>query len=208
MDTVEFRSDMDELNTEEKIKHAARKIFLQKGYAGTKTRDIAEEAGINIASLHYYFRSKEKLFEIVAGEAAQKLSGKIDEVLSGDLSIEEKIHLFVHEFSNFLLENPFLPLFILSEAQTNPKRANKILNVSKKLNFLALQLEELAEKGNIRPVKPVQLILNLSGLTTFPFIVRPILVNSKVIDEDDFKDIIEARKKMIPDLILGYLKQR
>jgi len=197
---------MGEISTEKKIKKAARKMFMQKGFSGTKTRDIAEEADINIASLHYYFRSKEKLFEIIASEAAQELSNKLDEVLEGEQSIDEIIRRFVDEFSNFLLNNPFLPLFILSEAQTNPQRANKILNVTSKLGFMAEQLEMLSQEGDIRPIEPVQLILNLSGLTTFPFIVRPVLENSGIVDEDKFQKIIETRKKMIPELILGYLK--
>jgi len=197
---------MGEISTEKKIKKAARKMFMQKGFSGTKTRDIAEEADINIASLHYYFRSKEKLFEIIASEAAQELSNKLDEVLEGEQSIDEIIRRFVDEFSNFLLNNPFLPLFILSEAQTNPKRANPILDVTSKLGFMAEQLEKLSQEGDIRPIEPVQLILNLSGLTTFPFIVRPVLENSGIVDEDKFQKIIETRKKMIPELILGYLK--
>jgi len=92
--------------------------------------------------------------------------------------IDKKIHRYVDEFSNFLLKNPFLPE----------------------------QLDKLAEEEDIRPIEPVQLILNLSGLTTFPFIVRPVLENSGIVDEDKFQKIIETRKKMIPELILGYLK--
>ena len=126
----------EDLSTEEKIKAAARTIFTKKGYAATRTRDIAEEAGINLALLNYYFRSKEKLFELVMMEKMASFFGSISPIL-GDtgLTLEEKIELVAEKYTRVLTENPDLPLFILSEIRMNPDQFvnrlpfNKILNL-------------------------------------------------------------------------------
>src|SRR6187455_237945 len=105
-----------DLSTEEKIKSAARLVFTKKGYAATRTRDIADEAGINLALLNYYFRSKEKLFDIVMMENLQKfllvLGGALRDEKS---SLTEKVALIANNYVDMLKSNPDLPIFILSE---------------------------------------------------------------------------------------------
>src|SRR5580698_3307924 len=109
-----------EQSTEEKIKAAARKIFTKKGYAATRTRDIAEQAGLNLALLNYYFRSKEKLFEIVMIEKVQQLLAFMSPVLNNpDTSLHEKIDLITPSYIDMLLKNPDLPMFVLSEIKSN-----------------------------------------------------------------------------------------
>ena len=109
-----------ELSTEEKIIAAARKLFTQKGFSATKTRDIAEEAGINLALLNYYFRSKQNLFQIIIEEKFNQLFGVINPILSNnEISLEEKIETLVTNYTNMLLGNDDLPLFVLSEIKTN-----------------------------------------------------------------------------------------
>src|ERR1700733_14427652 len=96
-----------DISTEEKIKDAARLVFLKKGYAGTTTRDIAEEAGINLALLNYYFRSKEKLFELVMTEKLLKFFGIIFPVVNDqDTSLERKIELIANNYIDMILDNP------------------------------------------------------------------------------------------------------
>ena len=110
------------ISTEEKIKEAARKVFTTKGYSATRTRDIAEEAGINIALLNYYFRSKEKLFDLVMSEKAQKLFGVIAPIFNDrKTTLETKIELFTTTYIEMLIENHELPLFVLSEIRNNSK---------------------------------------------------------------------------------------
>src|SRR6187455_1667961 len=96
-----------DLSTEEKIKSAARLVFTKKGYAATRTRDIAEESGINLALLNYYFRSKEKLFHIVMEEKFQKLFGTIAPILMDNTTtLEKKVELFASTYIHMLSENP------------------------------------------------------------------------------------------------------
>src|SRR4249920_1132140 len=98
------------LSTEEKIKAAASKVFTKKGYAATRTRDIAEEAGLNLALLNYYFRSKEKLFELVMMEKMESFFGTIIPILNDtSLSLEQKIVAVSEKYTVVLLENPDLP---------------------------------------------------------------------------------------------------
>src|SRR5438874_9015673 len=100
-------------NTEERILTAAKKVFLKEGMAGARMQDIADEAGINKALLHYYFHNKEKLFDVIFMEAAQKLFPKISFIFESDLPVLEKIEHFADEYITVILENPYLPLFVL-----------------------------------------------------------------------------------------------
>ena len=109
------------ISTEEKIKLAARTVFMRKGYAATRTRDIAEESGLNLALINYYFRSKENLFNIVMLEICQLFASNVKELLNNsETSIEQKIEKLVHHYIDMLQSNPSIPFFILNEAHTDP----------------------------------------------------------------------------------------
>src|SRR5690242_1058712 len=121
-----------DLSTEEKIKEAARKVFTRKGYAATRTRDIAEEAGINLALLNYYFRSKEKLFNQVMMEKVQQLFGVLLPVLNDPSTrLEVKIERIVSNYIDMLLKNPDLPIFVLSELKGQAEQLKKVLPIEK-----------------------------------------------------------------------------
>src|SRR6188474_52868 len=112
--------DLD-INTEEKIKNAARAVFHKKGFAAARTRDIAEEAGINLALLNYYFRSKEKLFELIMLENIQQFVRGVKEIImEEDTELRDKIERISSFYIDMLIRNPDLPLFILSELRANP----------------------------------------------------------------------------------------
>ncbi|MEO6687147.1 MAG: helix-turn-helix domain-containing protein, partial [Dyadobacter sp.] len=116
------KKDLD-LSTEEKIMEAARKVFTEKGYAAARTRDIAEESGINLALLNYYFRSKEKLFELVMLEKVNKLFGTIIPILTDETTeLEEKLDRIAESYIDLLLVNPDLPIFVLSEIRRRPEK--------------------------------------------------------------------------------------
>ena len=115
-------SNTNNISTEERIKAAARKVFHQKGYAGTRTRDIAEEAGINHAMLNYYFRSKEKLFTIIMTETMAQFFKGLSHLLNDEnTSLEQKIELIVNNYTDLLLEEPELPTFMFNEVRNNPE---------------------------------------------------------------------------------------
>lgn len=193
-----------DISTEEKIKHAARKVFMKKGYAATRTRDIAEEASINLALLNYYFRSKEKLFNQVMKEKLQQFFGVLIPIISdSSTTLESKIDVIVSKYIDMLSENPELPLFVLSEIRTGQAQLAEILPIEKitgKISFIK-QLQEKNPKIN-----PVHFFMNILGMTVFPFIARPAFEAISILDKKDFESMMEERKKLIPLWIKKSLK--
>jgi AcrR family transcriptional regulator len=184
------------LSTEEKFKEAARIVFTKKGYAGTKTRDIAEQAGLNLALLNYYFRSKEKLFEIVMLEKVMQLFSFIAPALNNpDTSLEEKIELIAASYIDMLLKNPDLPLFVLSEIRSNPERFGKLIQSNGNI-LQSYFVKQLAQRK--KAINPLQIFLNFLGMMVFPFVAKPIFMIAGQVNEDKFVDLMEQRKSLIP----------
>src|ERR1017187_9752498 len=149
--------------TEEKILAAAKKVFVVKGMAGARMQDIADTAGINKALLHYYFRNKEKLFEVIFKEAAIRLFPKINAILNSDLPLFDKIRRFAHDYIEIVIENPYLPLFVLNEINKQPLAFSKKMfgNNRPAVHKMAEQIEKEIKKGLIKPISHVQLIINM-----------------------------------------------
>lgn len=199
-----------EKSTEEKILASAKNVFMSKGMYGARMQDIANEAGINKALLHYYFRNKEKLFEVIFLEAAQKLFPRINMIFESDLPFFEKIEKFCDEYITIMSENPYLPLFVLNEiSQDADKFMNNIWgkeNAPKPQKFLA-QIEKELKKGNIKPISPVQLLMNLISMTIFPFVGKSMFQFNLHLDELQYRAIMEQRKKEIPKFIIDSIKK-
>jgi AcrR family transcriptional regulator len=202
-----------DLTTEEKIKAAAKKLFTQKGFAATKTRDIAEEAGINLALLNYYFRSKEKLFELVMKENIQLFLGvMIEKINTNPLSFDEQIDFIVSSYIDMLLENPGLPFFVLNLLQSGNVPDGDLndpllKNIEKMRNSFLHNIKAAMEKGEIKHVHPLHLIANLMGMLIFPFIARPLLMaRSGNISQAEFGQLMIERKKLIPEWIKGMIR--
>jgi AcrR family transcriptional regulator len=191
-------------SAEEKIKNAARIIFHQKGFAAARTRDIAEEAGINLALLNYYFRSKEKLFDIIMMESLQGFFLSVAKLFNNEESSwEEKIELFVSGYIDMLIKQPDIPLFILSELRANPDALISKMNgkeILLKSHFMK-QFQKQIKKGKIVPTHPLHFLMNLIGMAVFPFIGSPILKNVGNLKQSDFNELMEQRKKLIPQWI-------
>jgi len=193
-----------DISTEERIKAAARKVFHQKGFAGTRTRDIAEEAGINHAMLNYYFRSKEKLFEMVMMETMAQFFKGVNLMLNDEsTSLDEKIDLIVSNYVDLLLKEPELPTFILNEVRPNPQAFVEQNPIKEALthSVLTRQYAEAVARGEITEPNLMQAILNVIGLVIFPFIAKPILTSIVNIPEEQYKALMLQRKTLIPQWI-------
>ena len=201
----EMKNNTDkELSTEEKIIAAARKLFTQKGFSATKTRDIAEEAGINLALLNYYFRSKQNLFQIIIEEKFDQLFGVINPILSNsEISLEEKIETLVTNYTNMLLGNDDLPLFVLSEIKTNEFLIKRVRQNAEILSNPVIE-KQLKERGFT--TTGFNFIMNVMSLTLFPFMSKPLFVTSGLIKEEEFVHFITERKKDIPTWVMNTLK--
>lgn len=201
-------SNTKDTSTEERIKAAARKVFHQKGFAGTRTRDIAEEAGINHAMLNYYFRSKEKLFEMVMMETMAQFFKGVNLMLNDEsTSLDEKIDLIVSNYVDLLLKEPELPTFILNEVRPNPQAFVEQNPIKEALthSVLTRQYAEAVARGEITEPNLMQAILNVIGLVIFPFIAKPILTSIVNIPEEQYKALMLQRKTLIPQWVKAIL---
>lgn len=200
----------DSLDTEAKIKEAARKVFLTNGYEGTKTRQIAEEAGVNLALVNYYFRSKEQLFKAIYLETFGVFFGTMVGLLNEATPLEVKIWKIVDKYTDFLLDNPLMPQFILAEHGKHGLGLFQEMNVKHVFGSmrLAAQLREEAEAGRIRAIEPLHFLMTIMGNIVFPIIARPVISYIGDLDEAGFRQFMNERKTMIPEMVMCYLRQR
>jgi len=199
-----------EKSAEEKILAAAKKVFTTKGMAGARMQDIADEAGINKALLHYYFRSKEKLFEVIFFEAAQKLFPRINLIFESDMPLFEKIENFAEQYITMMSENPYLPLFVLNEVSKEPEIFIKKIwgkqNMPHPEKFL-VQIEKEVKNRTIKKISPLHLLINLISLSVFPFVAKPMIQFTLGLDEMQFKNVMEQRKKEVAKFIIDSIKK-
>jgi AcrR family transcriptional regulator len=196
------------ISTEEKIKMAAKKVFMAKGRAGARMQEIANEAEINKAMLHYYFRSKDQLFHAVFTDLVKDMMPKLFSIFNRDLPLEVKIYKVVELYIDFLSEYPELPLFILGELQANTEDLINQLEISQHADFTVIekQLNEEFEKGNIRQIDAPQFMLNLMSMMVFPFVARPIFQNVLNVSQDQFTQLLQTRKTEVPKFIMNALR--
>jgi AcrR family transcriptional regulator len=197
-------------NTEETILEAARKVFVQKGFAAARMCEIAKTANINQALLHYYFRKKDKLFSIIFEQESRKFYADFLSILKSERPFFEKIRLLVAKDIQKITSAPFLPMFILNEMHSNPERLDQFLGSNHRhaeiFNvFSEVVLKEQAE-GRIRQVCPRQLFLSILGLTTFPFLAQPMIKHVLDIDDTDFNQMISERVEYASDMLIRSLK--
>lgn len=201
-----INKNVPDRSTEEKIKNAARKVFINKGFAATRTRDIAEEAGINLALLNYYFRSKEKLFNEVMLEKMQQFFGILLPIINDTSTrLESKIESIVSNYIDLLSEHPDLPLFVLGALKNHSEKIAEILPVRKINNKMSFIIQ-LKEK---RPdINPIHFLMNILGMTVFPFVGKPAFEMISAINKNQFDIILQERKKLIPIWMKAMLKAK
>ncbi|GJM33388.1 MAG: hypothetical protein DHS20C18_23890 [Saprospiraceae bacterium] len=193
-----------EPSTEQIIKEAAKKIFVRKGFAGARMQEIAEEAGINKALLHYYYRSKEKLFEGIFSEIFDHMIGQLKQSVTTDKPLIQKIEDFVDRYISTIEQNPYIPLFIVNEIAQNPDRFVEKIKSKQVFPELAGFFQQMLgemERGNIREIPPLHLFLNILGLCAFPFIAKPMVKAVSGMDEDTWEMLMKDRKKEVKTFI-------
>jgi len=202
------------MTTEEKIFNAARIVFQKKGFAGARMQEIADEAGINKAMLHYCFKSKELLFKAIFMNAFGQLAPQINAIFFSQDSLFDKIRKFTHSYISFVILNPYLPQFVIQEMNNNPEFVLSFLNNENRPNpaVLISQIEkEIAEKeiANeiIKPVNPKQLLFDIFSLTVFPFAAQVMLKGMIQISDSEFNQMMEERKTSIAEQIINSIKK-
>jgi AcrR family transcriptional regulator len=198
-----------DIETRERILDAAHTVFLKKGTANSRTQEIADEAGINKALLHYYFGTKSALADAVFERALGTIAPLIFGILADpNRSLEEKVNDVVREQIAFHGARPYLAGYMLSEMHAEPERVSRIF--SKRggvpLDALRRQLREAAKAGRIRPISAEQFVVNLMGLLIFPFAIRPALGALLSINESNWPAFLEERRRLLPAFFLAGLR--
>ena len=203
-------------DTERRILDAARRIFVRRGSAGARMQEIAEEAGVNQALLHYYFRTKDGLALAVFREAAGQLVPGVLRTLVEDAPLEERIARVVHHYIDTLREHPFLPGYVLGELNFNPDRisaavremtaAGAAVGAREAMQRLDFELAQRAAAGEVRPMRAAQFIVNLAALCVFPFAARPMLHVMFGVGGADWDGFLDERRAELPRFILQAIR--
>lgn len=199
-----------ESHTERQILEAAKVVFLKKGFDGARMQEIANEAGINKALLHYYFRNKDRLFDAIFQEAFRQFLPRVTEILYSEKPFFEKIWGFIDGYMDLLLQNPHLPIFILHEIYRDPGRLIHILRgAGIDPEIFAGQIRKEVAAGTIQPVDGRHFIVNLISLCVFPFAGRPMIQGIMFgNDPDAYQKFLQERKTEVTLFIMNALKPR
>ena len=187
-------------STEAKIKEAAKRVFFKKGYAATRTRDIAEESGYNLALINYYFRSKEKLFDIIMLEHLQLFAMSVTGIINDrQTSLHEKLQILIDHYIDMLSENPDLPMFILREINNDPGKLVEKIGLKERTQdlYIVKQWMAMSQAMNIN-INPLHIVMNIISMIVFPFIASPLMRNRTGLSVEEFTTLMQERKKLIP----------
>lgn len=179
---------------------AAEEVFLSKGFALAKTVDIAKLAGVNQALLHYYFRTKENLFDAVFAQKIRQIISSMGEVLGSDLPLMEKIKKQMEMQFDFLLSNPKIPFLVISEITRVPQRIETLkltvnTQVLKIIEKLQLELDEAHREGKIRQISALNLVVNVISQNVFLFLAHPIFQAFTEMPDEEFREFVANRKQ-------------
>jgi AcrR family transcriptional regulator len=190
--------------TEDKILEAAQTVFIQKGMDGARMQEIANEAGINKALLHYYFRSKQKLFEAIFKKVFNQVFPGLETFIHSELPFDKKLSIFIEKYIDFLLKNPFIPSFILKEIHRDPKfLASVIQSTGVNPKEVFYMLEKEMEAGKIKKMDPKDLLINILALSIFPVAAKPLMeIMFCENDKEAYRNFLVKRKESVRQFIL------
>jgi len=198
-------------NMEQAILDCATSLFLEKGFKATSTTEIAKKAGCNQALVHYYYRTKDRLFDAIFEKKMKFFVGSLMQINQEDLPFEAKLARKVEAHFDAIMEEPQLPIFLFSEISTNPER---LVLLKEKLGDLPAQVfaamkEELEHEialGNVRPISVLDLMITIVSLNIMIFIAAPMFKTISGISDEDFAKLRARRKKENVKIVLNSLK--
>ena len=206
---IEPDTPVAELETRERILQAAHSVFTHKGTAGSRTQEIADEAGVNKALVHYYFGTKAALADAIFERALATITPKMFGILADpERTIEQKVADIVREQIDFHTERPYFAGYLVSELHAEPERVARL--VARRghlpLDVLRRQLREGIRAGKIRPMSAEQFVANMMGLLIFPFATRPALSQLLGLDAAGWRTFVEERKRFLPGFVMAGLR--
>ncbi len=201
-----------EQNTEQKILAAAEELFLEKGYALASTVEIAKRAGCNQALVHYYFRTKDKLFEAIFAQKVRQFVEGLTKLDNEGLTFEEALARIAESHFDILASQPRLPFLIFNELTTNPARIEALramlfdtLDLRPVMRMQVL-LDEEIRKGNVRPTTMMDISMTMASLNVMTFLARPIIGGVMQIPDEDYQELIQHRRKENVTILLRSLR--
>lgn len=200
-----------EQNMEQAILEAATRLFLEKGFKATSTTEIAKTVGCNQALVHYYYRTKDRLFDAIFEKKIGSFIGSLLKISHEDLPFEKKLAKRIEAHFDAIKEDPKLPLFFFNEISSNPKRMEALRSVLGELPQVALsqmqeELEVEIEKGNIRQMSVYDLLMTMVSLNIIMFLAEPMFKAITNISDEEFEQLQERRKQENVHIILKSLK--
>jgi AcrR family transcriptional regulator len=203
-------------DTEQRILDAAHVVFIRRGTAGARMQEIAEEAGVNKALLHYYFRNKSRLGEAVFRRVATGMFARLTSIVGGNADLETKVRQVVEIYFTQLSKVPYVPGYVLSELNQHPERSGQLLEIVRSLRSnpdapdfigaLSKQLAQAAREGRIRPIAADQFLVNLVSLCVFPFAARPMICVVLQIDDRGYERFMKQRAATLAQFFLDALR--
>ncbi len=196
-------------DTEERIVRAATKVFMQKGFDGARMQEIADEAQINKALLHYYFRSKEQLFSKIFRELTKDTHMALQRALESDGHFVDKIRQLVRDEMQQLLQNPTLPMFVIREISRDAERFRSLVaDTPLRQSFVqfSAHVHEAVRRNEIRPIDPIQLLLHILALVRFPFLAKPMVMTVTGYSESEYQQALEERTNEVVHILVNSLK--
>jgi AcrR family transcriptional regulator len=202
--------------TEQRILDAAHVVFVRRGSAGARMQEIAAEARVNQALLHYYFRTKEHLAKAAFERAATQLLPVVIRTIASDGELEDKVTRIIDLYLDQLTRAPYLPGYIISEITHHPERARQLIagfsghppeEIRRQVfGALKAQIEARVATGTMQPIAPESFMVNLMSLCIFPFAACPMLKAVTGMDDDGFAAFIERRRRELPAFFLKALR--
>jgi len=192
-------------NTKLSILEAAKKVFTTRGYSGARMQEIADEAKINKAMLHYYFKTKDELFTVILEDTMALIVEKFGQALESEGTVIEKIEKIIKAYISNIRGNPHMPIFMLHELSQNRLEfldavKGKIHHLPNFLEFFQ-QIQSEQDAGLIKPIPPVHLLLNVMSMSIFPFIVKPVFCNVIEIPEEQFDLLMDQRVEVVTKFV-------
>ncbi len=190
---------IEQVQTEKLIKEKAKDLFFKKGFLNATTQEIADEAGVNRALIHYYFRSRDQMLEILLDETMLEKKERVRGILSSSLPFRQKIANYINTIVDYGLTYPYLDNFIISETARRPDKVKLFCSKdrTKMSDFIREDLEQEIKSGNIASISPEHFMVNLSALCNYPLLAKVVLQTIHGMPDSVYRKFLIERKQII-----------
>jgi len=195
------------LSTEEKIKEAAKSVFLQKGFSGCTTREIAKASGMNVALVCYYFCSKDQLFQLIFQSVMEEFMHSLIQVFQDEMPLKDKMRILIDKRYEFVEKNPEFPNFIHNELKRNTAFSEHNKKIFDNIASTGIFEEALIsqQKGKMRQIDMFHVTLLIMSNCDFPFISKNFHMTMQEMTEEEIAKKLTEHRHVVTDMLMNYL---